>query len=735
MSEWYKGVRVESMIGIRRDGTDGLDAVLTAAGAPQSVFSRLDRHTQLEPLHVELIDAGYNATNTPRILVLDAAAIQIDGGLNEIPRAVCELATGRDGTAMAAGVSSSDAVSVAHVVERYLNKFVKVRIYAKTTTTSAAGAPDGELGDVLPEPNEWVVLFYGITNGTTRRGDPSSFRLMLHISHFTAVLGFSSSLAAGVAPGTDLAYAMNAAFFRSPLGAQPAGGQQFSAAGFVASSLAGGAALYTDFWGFDAEATQTTTAQGGLKRFLLSLAGQDLFDWQAFARADLGGSFCPDYFSTGGLNPFGDTARKNDRAIEALRRIEPIRTTAAPLADWTALGTAVTNSRAGYTADGSTRAVDRADLIRRAPVAYRSVGYRYGAPVSFYLNDAILGPFSLSRSFAADVCAATLTDLAPSSFWELLVSRYAGRYQIALAPMADRALVIPFQPLLNGSWQTVYASEVFSWDDDVRNAEPVRGVVLVSERRSDAGWLTAGSSGALAAQSLATADAAYDSCDDGVFVYRAMPQWLVAANRHPAAWAARSALGARATSAVPWTTAVAAEALVHAAVRDTPAAAGKTIAEAYRALGLTPGAPAVPTELSRSTANRMARALYQQTKTSPHTVYVTGRFRYDIAPGSVIDLQLPGDRFVRGALVGARDTRMTGIVVRTTLSIDRERMQAVTAFQIGFARTESETATGHPLYSDVHPFWTCACYGAPWSDSVWVRNRLGDRADIKLRVL
>jgi hypothetical protein len=721
--EWYRAVRVEAVVGIRRSD---LDPVLAAAQVPASVLAAVRAHTELEPLHVALVDEGFNATNTPPMLALEVAGVQVDAGVNEVPRAVCELATGRDATAMADGAPSDDSVSVAHVIERYLGKFIPVRIYARATVTAAAGAPDGEVGDLLLDPPEWVLLFDGLANGTTRRGDPENYRLVLHLTHFLAALEFSSSLTGLVAPGTEVPFAVASSLYFSPAGGGPSGFGPFTPAGYAAATLAGGIGLYTDFWGFNtAPDQQTGIFQGGLKTFLSNLANHDLFDWRAFSLADAGAVFCPDY-------DVDKRPRRNDKALAALARIEPFG--GAQTKDtWQALQSAIIKVRDANTAAGSTAAVTRADLVAKSGGSFARVGYRYGVPSAFYLNDAGLAPFSSARGFASDVAFATFGELGPASFWELLAGRYAGRYQLMVAPMADRALVVPFQPLLDASWQTVYASEVFTWDDDVRNPAPVRGVVLVSDRKSDSGWLTTGAPGAPQVAGQTTADAAFDSCEDGAFVYRAMPEWLVSATRHPAPWAARSALGARAKAAVPATALVAAQTIANVLLA-MPDAAGLTLDQAYALLGVPAGAVTAPSEIARSTGSKMAKALFQQIRTSPHSVYLTGRFRFDIGPGSVVSTELPGDRYVKAALVGNRDTRMTGIVLRMTVSIDRQRMTASTSLQLGFCRTEGEAVPTSVLFADGHPFWTCVSRGAPWSDSLFLRTRLGDNADINFRI-
>lgn len=712
---WYRGVRVEAFVGIRRAD---LDPVLIASGAPATLLAILENSTEAEPLHVALQDEGYVANTTPRILVLDAVAVQIDAGLNEVPTAVCEVAVGRDAGALAAGTPSAAAISAAHLIERYLGRFVPARVYARRWVTSGDGADDGDSDPY--GAGDWEVLFDGLTVGPTRRGTAAEYRMTLHLTHFTAVLGFSSSLAGNVSPGTELPYALNSLLFRAP-GGVPSGVPNYTNVGYVTATLGpGGEGLYTDFWGYEvpADPAKKLQLQGGVRTFLRSLAQQDLFDWAAFLRADLGGAFCPDF----------GVPRINDRALAALNRIEPF--SRFPLGDaratWKGLKDAMIAVRQGYTAVGVSTAVTRGDITRLQREAYYDVGYRYGVPLPFYsYADQLRGALNQSVGFASDLALATLDDLAPSSFWDLLTGKYANRYQFAIAPMADRAVVLPFQPLMDRVWATISASEMFSWNDDVRNPVPVRGVVLMSQRRSDAGFLPGGVAGGPGAHAQATADAVYDSCQDGVFVYRSMPGWLVHATRHPHVWL-RGAMAPRTAASVPLSTGNIARAVVDGVIASTPAAAGLTVLAAYAALGVTIDAVTAPTDANRSTANRMARALFQQLRTQPRNVYVSTRYRTDIGPGSVVALETPSDVYVKDALADSRDSYMTGIVLRMTLSLDRERQDCSTHFQIGYVRSEGELARGNPLFSDSHAFWSTACLGVPWADSSAVRARLGD---------
>lgn len=710
--EWYRAVKVDVLVGLPRlptDGLLGLDQILQAAGVYDALRPVLDAHTVREPLHVGLADQGYtDPAATPPLVELPATAVQIDAGLNEIPRATCALAVGRDATALAAGVPSAAAVSVVHVLERYLDRHVPARVYVRARTVAAAGA--GDLADNAPYPDEWVLAFDGFTTGPTHRAADGDARAVLHLTHFTGALAFSSTLSKEVHAGSAIPATLHVAAFPQVTSGV---GLPLTPFGAASAALAGGPTLYADFWGYQVPAgVDGRTPQNlGVKGFLDQLARTDLFAWDTLRRSDLNARAC-----TAPL----PVDLKNYRALFALARIEPKWPDWAALvgsvgggpvaavggrpyaqAVWDQLKTAGDSVRAVRQAGASTRAVDRADLIAQAGQTYYTAGYRYGVPLQFYLVDTNLGPFSQGRGFAMDVAGATAADLGPASFWDLIAVRYPARYQIALAPMADRAVVIPAQPILDGRWQFVYASEVFGWDDDLQTPIPVRGVILPGDRASLSGAFAGG---------FRPVEAAYDSCQPGVFVTRDLPPWLMTAYRAPGIAAAGTLAGPKAAAGAPWTTA--------------PAAAAAVGGQAFAAAVAAPGSE------KQTTANRLAQAFYQQERLRYKSVYLTGRFRHDVGPGSILTVEVPADRYVRAALAGGRDATVTGMVLRVTLTADAESGEAATSFQLGFVRTFPETRPGQPLYADTHPFWRTCVYGIPWADSRWVRDKLAGRATI-----
>lgn len=692
--EYYRVVKPITFLGLPRAE---LDASLPPSDL-DTIRPFLDRNTVHEPLHVSLRDQGIiSNVQTPLILRLDTIASEISGGLNEIPAATCVVAVGRDLGLMAAGASDFDSVAVVHILEKYLSQHVKAKIYFQAVTTAMEGF--GDLSDNEPWPDETVVLFDGYTSSPTRRGSPDSSTFVLKLSHFSAALGFSSSISASVAAGSASPAAFRPLVFGSLLSGI---GSPMTPYGAVTAALAGGTALLTDFWGYQVPAGTATPPSLGLKGFLDKLANDDQFNWAGFRIADLGGTACS-------RRPVEQL--KNNRALAALARIEPIwpdwaaiggavggpggiaNAAASARINWNNVKTAIDSARDDRAAQFSTKAIDRADIISRAGNSYSSAGYRYGVPINFYLTDSTLAPLVQSRGFAMDITAATFANLAPLSFWELLVGQYSPNYQIAFAPMADRAVMMPVQPVLDDVWQFVASSEIFSWEDDIQTPVPIRGVILVSDRASSAGTF---------AQGFNNLEAGYDSCQDGVFIIKQMPSWLMSAYRAPGV-ASKGAGGTRVTTANP---------------------------SAMAAITGTAITSVDPPDTKKSTANRLAKAYYQQERLRYRNIYVTTRLRHDIGPGSIVAFELPADKNVRAVVGDNRDSIMVGMVLRVTMSLNAEGDTASTSYQIGFARTQAELKRGQPLFGDSHPFWSTATYGIPWADSVWTRQQLGTAASL-----
>jgi hypothetical protein len=693
---YYRAGRPTALLAIN---WDDMSVVLGAAHAPIEVVNYLVAKLEPVPYTVRHADEGVAPGQQPKALIVDPVAVQVDAGLNELPRAVCVLPAGRDGGLVAAGATGLDPVAVAHVIDQYLLRPVRAAIYSTVKFLSSAGTEDPN--DQLDDLDEWVCLFDGRLVGTTRRRTDRSASVVCHLAHFAAALAQSSMLSGDLAVGTTSIAAHAAGSILTPITGVLSTATTFGA-GMAAVAI--GPAVYTDFWGYAAAAAVGTPGGYGIRGFLADLAGRNMFNWRGFALT--GASACGSDFD-----------RKNDDALAAIARIEPFGGTAGTLAaNWATVDKAV---RAAQTGAAAGRGVYRSDIVEAEPVAYADAGYRFGVPVAFRADQVAHGSYGgTAVGFATDLIGLQGGQLQPQSMWDF-VTTAAARFGLAVCPMADRMVVVPFQPLADGWWQTVYASEVFSWDDDVQAPIPVRGVALAGRRVGTTGVGPDGNAPG-AVQSLV---GGYDSCEPGVIIVRDAPAWMLN-TVNPASFATYGVGGPRAAAAAPRATTALARDGIRVAATATAAALG--IPTAVVLAGVDRLVPAAGKKGEKDDLfARTAKQLFQLERARYRSVSVLGRFRHDIGPGSVIRLELPADKYVKAAVSGGDPVLMTGSVLRVTLQIDAEARTATTALQVGFVRMPGETLPGSPLHATDHPYWATLSLGVPWADSDLVRIRLG----------
>lgn len=727
---------------------NALLAALQAGGMPPTLTGLIDFSAGYEPYSVLVDDAGgAPGTLGRRAVRLELGHFQYDAALNEIPQAVGLAPLGRDLGSLQGGGDPYYAVSVAEVLTRFLGSTrVPARVYGRVTRLANSGAFTPQDGD-LP-PNEDQVLFDGYLVGVAHRASASGRSgLVLAFTSWLSDLAASSALTANIsaASARDLSFraGLSPYLVATADSIQNKGAITQTPYGSAQVALGSGVALDTDFWGYwrPPGISETVGEAYGLQHWLYALARQDLFGWEALrtqAFGALGNPAC--------ATPSPTASRPNNLALPALQRIEPFSGATAPVGGvspgaldgyWTTLRNTI---RAQLLLEGTgptfglAAAITRDRLIAAAPAAYSGVGYRYGMPIPFRKADLPYGFVGPAYAFAADLASETLGTIGPVTLWDKLVRQYCPRYQLALAPLTTRAVVVPLCPALRPYWRTIYAADIGEFESEIDLPVPVRGVVLFGRRPSQTG-----ATGSPAGQN--TGDpaltnfereqhlAAYDSCRDGQFIYREAPAWLSAAAFFPPAMADRSvqlrvAGNAPTTAASAIASATALVAQVQAILNAFGAVGGGTI---IPTLALPTVMAAVPDRVGM--AHAYAKALYQYERLRPRTCRVAGRFRTDIGPGSVVRVEIPRDKFADAAMATAgRERYLYGVVMRTSVAINTESQppQATTAYHLGFVRREGELATTSDLTSDGHPIWGTALAGVPLVDTFDVRNRLGN---------
>lgn len=330
-------------------------------------------------------------------------------------------------------------------------------------------------------------------------------------------------------------------------------------------------------------------------------------------------------------------------------------------------------------------ALNRFEPFVYADAANPSGRYRYGVPLNLPIA-GLPGSETVASAIGEDVAAETFESMASTTMWDKLVGGFAAGYRFAVVPLVDTALVVPYTAGTRLPWQVIYGQEysaIGSWDQKPR---PIKGVRLFTGVGSMTGalGLQQGEAGQEAAMG-----GTYDNPDypDGMLIYDNAPRWSANAVAAPAYGGQASApFGVRGNAFFP-------------GAGDPPVLAD----------------PAVVRGGVRTLWDLYARAVYITEALRGRSASVQGRLRFDIAPGSTVEVRVVQDKFVE-AQVGVLGNVLYGEVQAVTTYIDSEARQASTTIQLANTRNILEN-TIDAMSIDQHPF-----YAAPWRGAPLVEN-------------
>lgn len=309
-------------------------------------------------------------------------------------------------------------------------------------------------------------------------------------------------------------------------------------------------------------------------------------------------------------------------------------------------------------------------------------GYRFGVPLVMDAGD-ILEANEAITAIVDDICQETFDSMASTTLWDKLVNQFAANYQFAVVPLVQSALVVPMCPGLRSIWQVIYPEEYDSISMSGETPRAMRGMRLFAGVGSQ--------TGAFGMQQGETADnetigGRYDNpnMDSGMIRFRNGPRWL-SAMAAPAAYAADAAApnGVVGNAFFPGAGAV-------------PVAVG----------------PGIIQQRGESLFNLFAHALYLTEVTKGRSGTISGRLRFDIAPGSSVAIVVSEEKFVKG-YTGRPNSIVYGTVRRVTHVVNAESKQASTLFDIGWLRSETENLLDGTS-ADGHPVWSEQWAGAPF---------------------
>lgn len=307
--------------------------------------------------------------------------------------------------------------------------------------------------------------------------------------------------------------------------------------------------------------------------------------------------------------------------------------------------------------------------------------YKYGRPLAMRLDNALTAN-EVSRVIAQEVMKETLDGTATQTLWDKLVGGYGPTFMAALVPMASRALFVPLQSGLRQVWQTIVGGDYDSFDDTLGLVRPLRGVGVLTGVASHAGAFTV---------NPGTAGDSIPSIG-GYFENRTLPGGIVRFFPGP-----------------PWMARVKASD-VSAALSVNPG--GPNGSALFPGAGPPPAGrgPAAAQAAAAGVLNGYARSLYITEVLAGRTRVLSGRPRFDIAPGSSVRVMaadsVPG---------GPAESAEYGTVARVTVGLDADTPRAYGNLLLSHVRTAAENlddATSIPG----HPLWRYVWRGAPLVD-------------------
>lgn len=277
-------------------------------------------------------------------------------------------------------------------------------------------------------------------------------------------------------------------------------------------------------------------------------------------------------------------------------------------------------------------------------------------------------------------------DLLSYTMWDVLVAYYLPTFQLDICPAIDRAVVVPRIPAWRTDtyWRTISPDEYSHVDQSNMIPKPLRAVVCGGSLNLDTmPGVTEQQTGVRQTVTGTYAPADIDSADPnaGAVLLAGFPQWMQ---------------DIYSTPANPGT-----------GVPDQKPDGDGNGSEPKNA---TPGDEDLARDLDTLLAE-YARSIFVSYALQGRAGSFSGKLRFDIAPGSHVELEGSPERFLAGEDV--LGVTMYGQVNRVTVQIDAEGQIATTSFTLTHLRNVAENDDDRASM-EAHPFYgSDLCRGLP----------------------
>jgi hypothetical protein len=295
-------------------------------------------------------------------------------------------------------------------------------------------------------------------------------------------------------------------------------------------------------------------------------------------------------------------------------------------------------------------------------------------PLRFAFRDAI--DDHVADAIEEDVANTTadMTVLAHMTLWDLLAARLGPEFGFAVIPTIERGIVAPYVPALRvgeNGWKTITVDQENNVRPQFASPRPLRafGVLTGLATRTGADMNDDDAPPDMGVGGM------FDSGIPGSILMLQGPAWsgqLMSPSRMSAA-----ASGANAT------------AIGTALDPGTGKQNGERNQAGGRAAAL------------KGALDRYAHARYVETVLRERSFTISGPLRFDIAPGSAVQVLGLAERFIANDVTAQP---LFGTVLRCSISVDAEAQTCATSYHVGYHRNTAENNSGlfatpaHPLY-------------------------------------
>lgn len=317
---------------------------------------------------------------------------------------------------------------------------------------------------------------------------------------------------------------------------------------------------------------------------------------------------------------------------------------------------------------------------------------KYAVPLAFsYEGLGNLGG-TVSNAIRTAVGRMSLEAYATTTLWDVISGQLAPQFMFSVIPLVDTAIVAPLTPGLRSTYSsTIAANDFEAIDLSGYIPRTLRGVGIFGNIQFRTGARTT-----LGPKVPTGIGGIYEAkgVEDGMFMFKACPSWL--GNIMPFVAKASKTTGVKNT--VPIHTATAPD--------ENPGEAAQGDEN-----GKVQDEQAEPASIL---FDRFAHAVYVNEALRGRTGMISGKLRFDIAPGSTVRIQGTQEQFI-----GSQDAlaqNLVGTVSRVSVSISAQSGTAGTGFQIAHLRTEAENSKDNTSVEN-HPLYETIYKGAPLVDA------------------